>query len=298
MIRLTGMVRILYLFLMTAPAAFGQQGIPDPVFDRIPFEQWLAEGGDTHLRCSVEILHSRLSVHQRLGVLLSVRVDGAEFVKRSGPGQIVMFLEIRDHDDHVFRTHRGLKFEDLKNPGELALVSFDQYAFILPGDYRVAAAVYDTESKEHGVKRAKLHVPELAHDPLPGSWRDLPEVEFRFESEPPDGWYLPEVVARLYLPVQTARPVRVEVVVNESPTEMTRRTGRVSRRNMGSLIPALKVLSQVDMRNGSMNVTLLDLERRKVSFTQEQAGRLDWTRLRAALLENDPNQIDVHALEN
>jgi hypothetical protein len=54
----------------------------------------------------------------------------------------------------------------------------------------------------------------------------------------------------------------------------------------------------MEIKNGSINVTLLDLERRKISFSQEQAGALDWARLRAALLENDPNQIDVHALEN
>ncbi len=58
------------------------------------------------------------------------------------------------------------------------------------------------------------------------------------------------------------------------------------------------MLSQMDTKNGSINVTLLDLERRKVSFNQEEVGKLDWTRLRAALLDNDPNQIDVHALEN
>jgi hypothetical protein len=40
------------------------------------------------------------------------------------------------------------------------------------------------------------------------------------------------------------------------------------------------------------------LERRKVSFNQEEVTRLDWTRLRASLMDNDPNSIDVHALEN
>jgi hypothetical protein len=67
---------------------------------------------------------------------------------------------------------------------------------------------------------------------------------------------------------------------------------------MGNLVPALKVISQLEIDDGSMNVTLLDLERRKVSFTQEEVGTLDWTRLRAALVENDPDRIDVHALEN
>jgi len=279
-------------------AAFGQKGVPDPVFDRIPFEQWLRGGEDTRIRWSAEVLPAHLGVHQRLSVVLSVRVDGSEFVKRSGPGQLVVFMEIRDHDDHAFRTHRALHFEEVKNPGSLATVNFEQYAFVVPGDYQVAAAVYDTGSREHALKRIKLHVPDVPHDPLPDAWRSLPEVEFLTFTEPPDSWYLPEISSRLNLPVPNERPVRVEVVVNESPTEATRRAGRTTRRSMGNLIPALKVLSQMDIKNGSINVTLLDLERRKVSFNQEEAGKLDWTRLRAALLDNDPNQIDVHALEN
>ena len=278
MIPLTKMLWIFYLSLI-----LGQEGLLDPAFDRIPFEQWLKGGGEARIRWSTRIFPSRLTVHQRLETILSVQVDGEEFVKRNGPGQVVVFVEIRGRDNRVYRTHRPMHFAELKNPSDLASVHFDQYAFITPGDYQVAEAIYDTESKEHSLKRIKLHVPGIAHDPLPGSWRDLPEVEFVGVPDPPEN----------------ERPVRVEVVVNESPTEIVAgRTGRVSRRNMGNLIPALKVLSQLDIRNGSMNVTLLDLERRKVSFTQDGVQKLDWMRLRAALLENDPNQIDVHALEN
>jgi hypothetical protein len=299
MIRLVEMTRNIYLYLMIGSAAFGQQGLQDPVFDRIPFEQWLKGDGDAHMRWSVEVSPSRLSVYQRLSVVLAVRVDGAEFVKRNGPGQMVVFMEIRDRDDRAFRTHRALHFEELKNPGDLASVNFEQHAFIVPGDYQVAAAIYDTGSKEHALKRIKLHVPEVTRDPLPNSWGQLPEVEFVTVADPPDGWYLPEVSAHLSLPVENERPVRVEVVVNESPTELaTGRTGRTMKRNMGNLIPALRILSEMDIKNGSINVTLLDLERRKVSFHQEQAAKLDWAKLRAALIDNDPNQINVHALEN
>jgi hypothetical protein len=291
--------RISYLAYACSAAAWAQQGLPDPVFDRIPFEQWLKGGGDAHIRWSTEMFPIRLGVHQRLRVGLSVRIDGAEFVKRSGPEQMVVFIEIRDREDRVFRTHHAMQFDALKNPASLASVNLDLYAMILPGDYQVATAVYDTGSKEHVLKRTKLHVPDLPRDPLPDAWRNLPEVEYVTAFEPPDSWYRPEISSRLYLPVANERPVRVEVVVNESPTEVARQqVGRTTRRNMENLIPALKVLSEMDIKNGSINVTLLDLERRKVSFNQEQAGKLDWTRLKAALLENDPNQIDVHALEN
>jgi hypothetical protein len=296
MIRLIGMLRNIYICLLGGLTAFGQQGLPDSAFGRVPFEQWLRGGGEARIKWSTGILPGRLSTHQRLTVLFSIGVDGTEFVKRTG---MVVFLEIRDHDDRVFRTHRVLRFPELKKPSDLATVNFDQSAFITPGDYQVTAAVYDPDSKEHALKRTRLHVPEIGRDPLPGSARDLPEVEFLVSSDSPDAWYRPEITSRLHLPVESPSPVRIEVVVNESPTELaTRRRTRVSTRNMSALIPALKVLSQMNIRNGSMNVTLLDLERRKVSFTQEEAAKLDWQRLKGALLDNDPNQIDVHALEN
>jgi hypothetical protein len=127
----------------------------------------------------------------------------------------------------------------------------------------------------------------------------LPELEFLPVSTPPDAWYLPEISSRLALPVKAQTPVRVEVIVNESTTELVMRRGaRGARRNLSTLIPALKVLTQMDVQNGSINVTLLDLERRTAGFTQDHVGLLDWNRLSSALDENDPNVIDVHALEN
>jgi hypothetical protein len=53
----------------------------------------------------------------------------------------------------------------------------------------------------------------------------------------------------------------------------------------------------MEIQNGSMEVTLLDLEGRKVSFTQDVTGDLDWTRLGAAWREDDPNKIGAQALE-
>jgi hypothetical protein len=299
MIRFAEMLRICYLVVLAAAAAVGQQGRPDPAFGKIPFEEWLKGGGEARIRWSLRMDRAVLDAHQRLATAVVVEVDGAEFVKRNKPGQLVVFVEIRDQENRVYRSHRALLTAEVKKPGDLATLNFEQHAFITPGEYRVAAAVYDAASKEHSLKQLKVRVPELPRDPLPEAWRDVPSVELLGGADPPDRWYLPEISSRLHLPVKTERPVHIDVVVNESPTETAEaRTGRVSRRDMGNLVPALKVISQMEIGNGSMNVTLLDLERRKVSFTQQEAGTLDWTRLRAALVENDPDRIDVHALEN
>jgi hypothetical protein len=288
------MLRILQFCVLAT--ALGQQGSPDPVFEKVPFDEWLKGGTEARVRWSMHVSQARLTVYQRLAVNVSVEVDGAEFLKRS---HLVVFLEIRDRGGNRYRNHRALLVGDLKKPSDLASVDFEQNAFITPGEYEVAAAVFDADSKEHSLKRMKLRVPELPHDPLQDAWRDLPSVEMTTLADPPERWYLPEITSRLYLPVKTERPVRIEVLVNESPTEIAMgRVGRVSRRNMGNLIPALKVISQMEIGNGTMNVSLLDLERRKISFHQEDVGKLDWTGLRAELAENDPNLIDVHELEN
>src|SRR5208282_5015091 len=118
------------------------------------------------------------------------------------------------HDGRVYRTHRPLTFDDSQKTSNLAAVHFEQSTFMTPGEFHVAAAVYDVLSKEHSLKQMKLHVPEVAHDPLPGAWRDIPAVEFVPVSDLQEHWYLPEITSRLYLPVRNEKAVRIEVVVN------------------------------------------------------------------------------------
>ena len=59
-----------------------------------------------------------------MAVMVGVEVDGSEFVKRPKSGQVVVFLEIRDHDGRVYRTHRPLTFDDSQKPSNLAAIHF------------------------------------------------------------------------------------------------------------------------------------------------------------------------------
>lgn len=276
MIPLTEMLRIFLLLPILGLAAFGQGGLPDPVFQKIPFDEWLKGGGDARIQWSMQLSPVNLAENQRLETYFWAVIGADELVKRSKPGQVVVFLEIRDHANRVYRTHRALAVAKGQNQAELAAVKFIQRMYVMPGDYQVAVAVYDTQSKEHSLKKMRLRVPELAHDPLRGAWRDLPSVDFSGRSS-----------SRLYLPLPTEKPVRIEVVVNEAPKGYA-----------GKLLSALRIISQMDIMNGSMKVELLDLERRRISFAQEVVDDLDWRGLNAALRQNDPNKIDVHALQN
>lgn len=296
MIRLTAM-RGLFFLTLVGTAALGQ-GLPDRAFQRVPFEQWLKGGDQTRLRWSMRTVPATLSIHQRMVVRFVIEVDGGEFTKRPGGGRLISFLEIRDHDGQTFQMHRRLNAKELGKPGGVAAVNVFISAFVTPGDYPVAAAIYDARTKQHSLKQMTLHVPEPPRDPLPGYWAGLPHVEFLVSQDRPDVWFLPEIVSRAKLAAKVEHPVRIEVIANESPSEANgSRVGLATRRGMGLLVPALKVLSQIEGTNVTLNVTMLDLDRRKVSFAQEDVHTLDWTGLRAMLTEKNPNVIDVHALE-
>jgi hypothetical protein len=282
------MRRIWYLFLLAAMSALGQPGSPDPAFEKIPFDNWLKGSGQARMRWSMRVFPPSLSEHQRLETYIWAVVDADEFVKRAKRGQMMLFLEIRDRDNRTFRIHRTLGLGRRTNPADLVALRFVDHACIVPGDYEVAAAVYDTQSKEHSLKRTKLRVPDLARDPLPDAWRDLPSVEFSGCG--------PVNSARLSLPLQTEKPVRIEVVMNQS-VNRNKTAGSVLAQ-MNPLIARLEVISEMEVRNGSMNVTLLDLERRKVTFTGKVVDKAIRRRLGPALRENDPYKIDAHALEN
>lgn len=275
------------LSVLAAMSALGQPGRPDPAFEKIPFEEWLKGGRQARIQWSLRVFPARLSEHQRLETYVWATVNADEFMKRSERGQMELFMEVRDRNNRIYRSHRTLSLAKTLNPADLAAVKVVQHACVVPGDYEVAAAVYVTGSKEHNLKRTKLRVPELAHDPLPGAWRDLPSVEFSSCGPINSG--------RLSLPLQTEKPVRIEVVVNQT-VNRDKRTGSGLAQG-SSLLARLELLSEMEIRNGSMYVTVLDVERRKVNFTGKMDGRFLLRRLRVAMSKNDPYKIDVHALE-
>lgn len=236
---------------------------------------------------TLRVFPATLTEHQRLETYIWAVIDADEFTKRGKRGQMVLFLEIRDRDHRAYRIHRTLGVGKRTNPADLAAVRFIDHACVVPGEYDVAAAVYDTESKEHSLKRTKLRVPELAHNPLPEAWRDLPSVEFSSCG--------PANSARLSLPLETENPVRIEVVLNQSVNR--NKTAASVFVQMNPIIERLEVISEMQIRNGSMNVTLLDLDRRKVTFTGKVADKAIRRRIGPALRENDPYKIDARSLE-
>lgn len=275
-------------------------GAPDPAFSVVPFERWLTEGEPTHLHWSLRVGGAELNNHQRLQSRVEIQIDGNELVARRGHGELVVMIQFEDGAHRLYQTHGAIDLQDVKDEAGKSNVQYLQDAFLLPGDYRVGVVIFDAKTRDHWAEEKTLHVNPLRNDPLPGAWKNLPAVELLTSLDAPDTWYIPYIKSRLEVPVATRRPVRIEVLMNASPSGPSRglNTGTANSRNLANLVPALKVLSQMEVAGGSLHITLLDISKRRVIFEQDAVRQLDWTRLRDALTEADPNKIDVKSLEH
>ncbi len=270
----------------------------DPVFSTIPFDKWLTEQSQAHFQWSLKLNGGRLTNLQRQGATVEVSVDGNELANRRGRGELAIFIQFSDSDHRVYQTHGAIQLKDATEAASKSDFIFNQTAVVAPGDYRVDVAMFDTNTKEHATLTRTLHILPLKNDPLPDSMRGLPLVEFTPSGDPPDVWYQPELTGKLHLPLEMRRPLRVEVLANASPSSIGPRfrTGELNSRILAEILPGLKVISQIELSQGDMNVSMIDITRRQVLFRQPQVHSLDWPKLRPALLQADPNKIDVREL--
>jgi len=287
---------LLPIALAASALASGDQ--TDPVFSTIPFDQWLSQGDQPHMRWNVRMSEPALSAHQRLAEEIFVEVDGDELVKRRGKGEFLMLLQLTDEKGRTWQSHQGIDLEHIEEGMKANDALFSQVVFLLPGDYRVSIAIYANATGGHSVIQRRLHISPLKNDPLPGAWSDLPAVEIVPPSKPPDIWYLPSTEGKLRLTVETHEPIHVDLVVNLTPSEEFTGSTRVQNRNFEVLLPATKVLSQINWVNATSSLALLDLSRRRVIWRQDNMPGLDWPKTSASLAEINPGIIDVKSLEN
>ena len=289
-----------FLFIGSAAPLPPQGSSPDPVFATIPFDRWVEEGDPAHIDWNLKALPVELSVHQRLQARIELVMDGNELARRRGKGQLLMLVQFRDSEKRVYQTHENVDLQLVKEDAGRSNFYYRQAVFLLPGDYMISAAIFDTATGEHSAKQIPLHVSQLKNDALPGSWQDLPPVEIPKAIGSPDDLFLPDVTGRLSLPLKTRRPIRLEVVLNASPISASEPSGveQVNNRSLAGMIPALKAMAYTDVRNGTLNVSVLDLTTQRVIFQQDAVHDLNWATLRPALMDTKPNSIDVHALEN
>lgn len=286
------------LFLSTAFVAqpSGQRGTLDPAFEKIPFDQWLGEHDQASFRWTASVPRAILSFHQRLVARAEVKLDGRDLETRRA-GSLVFFIQITDRDGTRYQDHGTVELSKLDENIKAANLDYAQRAFILPGDYRLAAAILFTATGEHSTRQTQFRVAKPQHDLLPGAWRDLLPVEFIGNEESPDSWYLPDIQGRLAWAASVHVPARVNVILNVTPSVPLPGSRRTQSGDLAALLPTLKVVSQTGSPSVSERVELLDLARRRAVFDQRDLHEgIDWPRLKTALGQADTASIDVHSL--
>jgi hypothetical protein len=275
----------------------------------IPFDDWVAEPHRADIPWSVGITSPQLAIIQRFVVEFRVQVP-SRALNQFGPS-FQLFLEVRLKpagaqqwlEAREIAATRLLQRMPKGNGLEISM-----QALVLPGEYTVGMVLYERISGHRSVALRKLKVRPLDGDRLPEISRNLPQVEF-FQRGVDDGREaLGELHSRLWIPLTTRRPLHVELLVNlAAPEPLRSATNPLAssernlsarhQRNLARMLGIIKVLSQLELTNGSLHITALDILRRSVLFEQDAGKDLDWPRLHAALEELNPLSIPVQALE-
>lgn len=290
------MYRALILTLLLCLCLSAQpQRRRDPYFTRYPFERWLHEPETAGIKWNPHITRARLTVHQRLATRIEILLDAREVAKRRGRGELVTLVQIEDAAGHQWRIHNASDLARIPPDAKPYPLQYAQEVFLTPGDYKFTLATCDSDSPDHSFTVRHLHVPEVRNDPIPQIGRGLPAVEFPLSLEAPDVWYQPTVRGRLRIPLATAHPMHLEILVNMTPSDRGSGPLRAFRRNMALLIPSLKVLAGLEVPAENLSVELLDLTRQKIYLANGPRG-LDWAKLRPPLADNQPGVIDAQSL--
>lgn len=284
------------MLLLAAPLA-ADTAPRDPEFSRYPIDKWATESHQNQIHWSVIIPAADLSTHQRMILRVTARVDPRELEKRRYDGAFVGLIEYTDASGHIWRNHSDIDPAKIRAALQRQFLDISFYAFLLPGDYTVTLAVCDARTFQHSVTVRKIHVAGPKTEPLPNAWAGLPNVDLIPGGlEPPDIWYLREVDTRLNLPVDSKRPLHVQLLLNVTPSGRGEGSGSAMRDNMSVLIPAMKILSEMQLRNGTTDAAAIDLTHRGTVFEQKNIRALDWDSLRKFFVEAQPGIIDVHTL--
>ncbi len=260
------------------------------------FANWAAEGEIRQIPWAIRVGPAELRPDQRLGVHVQVRIKGKDLNKR-GPRHDLFLLAQAADGQGAWIAPRVMLTKQLDKPlGRGAEVQFWLDLLVLPGDYSLVVGLFDRATNEHNLTRVPLRVAPLRDDPLPLAFRNLPQLEFLGPTEGLEDDFRPELASRLWLPVETRRPVHVEVVVNFSPSEQYIGLRRISRSNVSVMLAALETLSQLEILNGTLALTGLDLLRQQVVFEQNDVHQVDWPRLRQGIEKMDASTVSVHEL--
>lgn len=262
----------------------------------IPISDWLNAGERSDIRWNFTVREPYLRIDQRLEVSYSVRISGRELSRSGSQHELFLVNRISTPDGEWLEEPHVVRHTLENELPRDAQAEFVMRVVIQPGDYLFWSVLYDRKTGKHNLAKRRIRVPELRSDPLPGLYQRMPLVEFvePSQSNSNDEGY---VRSPLYLPVRNKRPLEIELISMLSPPEQWTGRSRIMRMHNDSTLGALAALSQMELADGAVSITGLDLVRRQVMFEQRDIHDVDWTSLQDAMKKAQSPDISATALQ-
>ena len=315
-VRLGGMFCFL-LFLSLALASDETRVPPD-----IPLAEWLRGPNRSDFPWKVGFREPWLTFQQRHTVQVRADFRQRDLRKHNISLDDLHFIlkiasENQDWLPEQAYTHAEIKPEYGDELSSIATF------YARPGKYKVALIAYDSKNRNGNVWHSNLTVPAVKDDPLPDTDRNLPIVQFLPQAttpRSPHGFGIHRVVfdssafgaGKLNLPVSNNQPIQLDVLVNLSLSDASNFRDHQApdwlyQANADTLLQIGNVISQVDLKNGCVRLTAIDVLRQETFVERADAATMDWDKLArqvkdlqrikiaAKVLSNQKNTGDVFA---
>jgi hypothetical protein len=282
--KLTGAIFLLMVSAFSGAGVVARQDQDHPPLDlrAIPISDWLNGGEHADIPWNFRVRDPILRIDQRLEVSYTADIAAKDLNKTGNDHELFLISRVSSPDGEWLNEANIVRHTVESELPKNVQAEFQMRLCAQPGDYLLWAVLYDRKTGKHNVAKHRLHISEMRGDPLPDLYRRMPLVEF-VELGDSDHGGVGFVNSQLYLPVRNKRPLQVELMSMLSPPEQwTGRTGIVRRHNDDTL-GALAALSQIELTDGTISITGLDLVRRQVMFEQRDIRSVKWTSLMEAM---------------
>ena len=261
----------------------------------IPISDWLNAGEHTGIPWDFTVRDAYLRVDQRLEVSYSCGIEAKELNKTGAKHELFLISRVSSPDGEWVSETSVMQQNIEDQLARHVQVQFAMRLVVQPGDYLLWAVLYDRKTGKYNVAKRHFKVSELRNDPLPDLYLRMPLVEFPETNDEKTG--VGFVNGLLYLPVHNKRALQVQLISMLSPPEQWTGRSRIVRAHNDDTMGALAALSQMELTDGSISITGLDLVRRQVLFDQRDFKRVRWNSLMEAMKKAQSPNISASALE-
>ena len=280
--------------LSARPVQIGD-GIPLDL-KSIPISDWINGGERAEIPWDLRLSDPYLRIDQRLEVSYVIRLS-AKDLNRTGKAHELFFVSrISSPDGEWLDQPNIARYVVEQELPKGVQTQFFMRVCVQPGDYVLWLVLYDRQTGKHNVAKRRIRVSEFRGDPLPDIYRHMPLVEFPQidESEQNGPGFL---TGGLYLPVHNKHALEVELISTLSPPEQWTGRTRVLRSHNDNTIGAIIALSQLELADGTLSITGLDLVRHQVIFEEPSIRGPNWQSLMEALKKAQSPELSAQALQ-